>query len=168
MSTPERDAPLRVFRPTRRVLFTFLNLLLAGLGVFLLVLGGDMFADAFLRPGKNVPPLGVATVFGFLICGLFALGFAVPNLVLFRRVATTVYRDRLEIATVWRTVTLPLAEVCGAARQENSEQIDSIVLLLQRGGQTQDAAVQFATEAEQNEFIELINRLASEQRTPAT
>lgn len=161
----EHDAPLAVYRPTRRVLFTFLNLLLAGLGVFLLILGGDMFADAFLRPGKNVPLVGHVTPLIMLLGGVLALGYTVPNLVLFRRVSTTVYCDRLEISTVWRTITLPLAEISGAVRQENSEQIDSIVLMLKRGGWTQDVAVQFIDEAEQNKFIALINRLVAEQQS---
>ena len=151
------DAPLRVFRPTRRILFFFIHLLLTLVGMLGVAL---LLLDVSRAHGGNLLDALLSLAWVLIVF----LPFGLPPLVRRRRLFTAVYADRVVVSNVWRTHTVPRADLRGAERgTDGGEWI--IYLCVANGHHLCPTVVQYARRAEQDEFIALIERLVVESRT---
>lgn len=163
MGQAEQDVPLRVFRPTRRIwFFLCYGLLVAGGALFLLA-GGATLCERFTQGPREH---GRETFAGavWIACGLLCLGVGLPPLGRYHRIFTAVYRDRVVISTALRMRPVLIANVIRAVRVPESEGRDPIYLETTQGEYEEDVAVQFLSNAEQDEFMVLVNGLVADRR----
>lgn len=154
------DAPLRVFRPTRWMLFYFVHLLFTAVG--LLCVGLALYS-AWRGLGGN---LHEALFEGgwVMVLGLVFLAVGLPALVRCRRVFTAVYADHVVVSNAWRTRTIARADLREASRGiDDGEWI--VYLGIANRFSMCPLAVQYARRAEQEEFMALVNGLVAERQT---
>jgi hypothetical protein len=159
---PNEDGPLKVYRPTRRIRFLLRNgILVAGGALFLLAGGATLYERFTQGPREHGRETFAGAV--WIASGLLCMGLGVPPLVRYRRVFTAVYRDRVVISTGLRTRIVLLSQVLRAVRVPDSEGRDPIRLETTDVAY-EDLAVKFVNDAEQDEFMVLVNGLVAERR----
>jgi hypothetical protein len=164
MKIAQSDAPVKVYRPARHIRF-FLCYGFALVGGIVMLLPGIGTLYKWLNDVPQDIRLDPFVETALFVGGLLCLCVALPPLVRYCRVFTAVYRDRVVISTGLRTRIVPLAEVLRAMRSPRSDGRDPIWLETTDVGY-EDLAVQFVDDAEQDEFMALVNGLVAERRTP--
>ncbi len=161
------SSPLRTFRLRWRRWDWILVAFVVAFGAFFAALGAALIVKAWSDGDTPVTfPLAFFGPACFTAFGGFIVVHSVVSTIRRERIFTAVYTDRLAISTAWRSYDLPLGRIRRVVRESDSDGGYIVSIELASLVRTRDVAVQSLNQSEQDEFIELVNRLIAERPTP--